>query len=278
MPKPPYRRRDTQPVVAQNERVQKVLARAGLGSRRALEKRIEAGEISVNGKVAQLGDRLSPDDLVSIHARRWRVESSAGSARVLLYHKREGELCSRSDEKGRRTVFDSLPRLKGTRWVAVGRLDIATTGLLLFTTDGNLANALMHPSSGVDREYLCRVHGQVSNEMLQNLRDGVELEDGKAAFSDIAVGRSEGENQWYTVVLMEGRNREVRRLWASQGVEVSRLKRVRYGPIFLPKRLRRGRHEELNRKEIATLREDIGLSRPAAQLTLTSLRPSRRTK
>ena len=250
------------------ERLQKVMASAGLGSRRALEKRIAAGDVRVNGKPAKLGQSVGIGDRVSMDGKHWRILSTAPVHRVLVYNKPEGEVTTRSDPQGRPTVFDKMPRLKGSRWIAVGRLDINTTGLLLMTTDGELAHALMHPSSNVDREYACRVRGPVEPEVLTNLKQGVELDDGPANFSDIvASGGSEG-NLWFHVTILEGRNREVRRLWASQGVRVSRLKRVRYGAVFLPKRLRMGQIHELSADDYQVLREDVGLAAPEASLVM----------
>ena len=236
-----------------SEKLQKILASAGYGSRRELEKWIADGRVSVNGKVAKLGDRASLDDTVSVDGKRAKLPSKDQRIRVLLYNKPEGEVCTRSDPEGRKTVFEHLPRLKDERWVAVGRLDINTTGLLLFTNNGELANKLMHPSSRIDREYLVRIHGAVDDDMLKRLREGVLLEDGMAKFSDVVPGERVGTNGWYTVALMEGRNREVRRLWEAQNVEVNRLKRVRFGPIFMPSYTRRGQWVELDEKALNDL-------------------------
>lgn len=251
-----------------SERLQKVMARAGLGSRRALEKRIGAGQVRVNDRPASLGDSVVPGDRIRMDEGAWTVVRAQPTHRCLVYNKPEGEVTTRSDPQGRPTVFDRLPALKGARWIAIGRLDINTTGLLLLTTDGELAHAMMHPSSNVDREYACRVRGPVSAEALKNLRSGVELEDGPARFSDIVESGGSGENLWFHVTILEGRNREVRRLWASQGVTVSRLKRVRYGAAFLPKRLRMGQYHELDARDYQVLREDIGLGAPPAELRL----------
>ena len=242
------------------EKLQKVLAAAGYGSRREVERWITNGRISVNGKVASLGDRVSDKDSIEVDGRRFQAASK--EIRVLLYNKPEGEICTRSDPEGRPTVFDRLPSIRGERWVAVGRLDINTSGLLLFTNNGELANKLMHPSSGIDREYSVRVYGNVDDDMLQRLREGVLLEDGAARFSDIVPGQEKGANRWFTVALMEGRNREVRRLWESQGVEVNRLKRVRFGPIFLPSYTRPGQWLELEHQAIADLCDQAGLPEP----------------
>jgi len=242
------------------ERIQKVLAQAGLGSRREIERWIAQGKVSVNGDVVSLGARLLPSDTVRVDGKLVRlVSDSVADQRVLVYSKPEGVICSRSDPEGRSTVFEHLPKLKNQRWISVGRLDINTSGLLILTTDGELANRLMHPSFGVDREYAVRIHGEVDDEMIQRLKEGVLLEDGVARFADIQPAGGDATNQWFHVVLMEGRNREVRRLWESQGVQVSRLKRVRYGCIFLPSRLKVGSWAELNNKEINDLRALVSL-------------------
>jgi 23S rRNA pseudouridine2605 synthase len=188
--------------------------------------------------------------------------------RCLVYNKPDGEVTTRSDPQERPTVFDSMPRLKGARWIAVGRLDINTTGLLLMTTDGELAHALMHPSNKVDREYAVRVRAPVEPEALKNMKEGVELDDGPASFSDIVASGGSDGNLWFHVTIMEGRNREVRRLWASQGIRVSRLKRVRYGAVFLPKRLHMGKYEELSPDDYQVLREDVGLEAPEPSMVL----------
>lgn len=252
------------------ERIHKIMASAGLGSRRGLESEIKAGAIKLNGKVAKIGATVGVDDTIEYNQQQFRVTETTGSpGQLMIYNKPLGEVCTRHDPEGRRTVFDKLPKPKQGRWVTVGRLDINTTGLLLLTTDGELANALMHPSSEVDREYACRVRGTVDAETLQRLRNGVELEDGPAKFSDIVESGGEGQNHWYHVVILEGRNREVRRLWESQGVTVSRLKRVRYGPVFMPSRVKVGQWEELPPRDIRTLREDVKLKgRPATGLKL----------
>ena len=188
--------------------------------------------------------------------------------RTLIYHKPEGEVTTRNDPEGRKTVFDRLPRLKNERWIAIGRLDLNTAGLLLLTTDGELANRMMHPSGQVDREYLCRIRGPVSEEQIQQLLDGVELEDGMARFSDLVAGEITAGHAWYTVTIMEGRNREVRRLWEAVGAQVARLKRVRFGPVFLPAKVRTGRYEELSPADHRILREDVGLPSRTRQLRL----------
>ncbi len=253
------------------ERIQKILASAGLGSRRAIEKRIGNGEVMVNNAQAVLGQTVSTGDTITFEDRPWRVVSKPVKQRSLIYNKPEGELTTRSDPADRPTVFDRLPLVKNARWVAVGRLDINTTGLLLMTSDGELAHAMMHPSTKVDREYACRIRGEVSAEHLQNLRQGVELEDGPARFSDIREAGGSGANRWFHVTIMEGRNREVRRLWQSQGLTVSRLKRVRYGAVFLPKRLRLGHWSEITPREHEILREDVGLPTRSNGLSLQSV-------
>ncbi len=245
-----------------SEKLQKVLARAGHGSRREIEAMITAGQISVDGKLATLGDRIEPDKSLKIRINGHVVsinESTAEVCRVLAYYKPEGELCTRNDPEGRPTVFDRLPRLVGARWVAVGRLDVNTCGLLLFTTDGELANRLMHPSREVEREYAVRVFGALDEDKIRQLSRGVQLEDGPAAFKTIKFSGGEGINQWYNVTLTEGRNREVRRLWEAVGIQVSRLIRVRYGDIPLPKSLPRGGWTELELQPTNYLRELVGL-------------------
>ncbi len=244
------------------EKLQKILARAGQGSRRELEEIIAAGRVSVDGKMATLGDRVQVSSSTKIRIDGHLVNLMPAQkeiCRVLMYYKPEGELCTRSDPEGRSTVFDRLPRLSGARWIAVGRLDINTSGLLLFTTDGELANRLMHPSREVEREYSVRVFGNIDDAMLQRLRKGVQLEDGPANFKQIKVVGGTGLNQWFDVTLTEGRNREVRRLWESQGVEVSRLIRIRYGNIKLDKGLPRGGWEEMGLEQVNYLRELVGL-------------------
>lgn len=257
-------------------RLQKVMAAAGLGSRRALEKHIAAGEVTVDGKSASLGQSVGAGSVIGFADRRWRVVDRAARHRTLLYNKPEGEVTTRSDPDGRPTVFDRLPTVRDGRWVAIGRLDINTTGLLILTTDGELANTMMHPSGKVDREYACRIRGQASPEQLEQLGRGVELDDGPARFSDIQAAGGSGQNYWYHVTLMEGRNREVRRLWESQGLTVSRLKRVRYGAALLPRRLRMGQWSEITPAEHAILREDVGLPPAPEMLSLEEIHPPRR--
>lgn len=246
-----------------SEKLQKVLANAGHGSRREIEAMIKEGRVSVDGKLATLGDRVevTPAMKIRVDGRVVSIrESTESVCRVLAYYKPEGELCTRRDPEGRPTVFDRLPKLRGSRWIAVGRLDINTSGLLLFTTDGELANRLMHPSREVEREYAVRVFGQVDDEKIRQLSRGVQLEDGPASFKTISFQGGEGINQWYNVTLTEGRNREVRRLWEAVGVQVSRLIRVRYGDLPLPKGLPRGGWAELPLNDINYLRELVELN------------------
>lgn len=251
------------------ERLHKVLANAGLGSRRLLEERIEAGDVKLNAAPATIGSSVRVGDRVELDGKAFMVVASEPEdAEVLIYHKPEGVVTTNDDPEGRPTVFEQLPRLKGARWVSVGRLDINTTGLLLLTTDGELANALMHPSSEIQREYVCRIHGTVTEEILQNLRRGVELEDGPARFDEIATINMGDTHSWFRVVLHEGRNREVRRMWESQGLEVSRLKRIRYGSIELPRQLRRGHVEPLSPEAYRELRSQLGLGEVPQTLTL----------
>lgn len=249
-----------------DEKLQKVLARSGYGSRREMERWIEQGRITVNGERAKLGDRVDRHALVQVDGRAAQMLTEAESPRrVLIYNKPVGEVSTRHDPEGRATVYDHLPPLKQGRWIAIGRLDINTSGLLVFTTDGELANKMMHPSANIDREYAVRVLGDVDEPMLNRLMEGVLLEDGMARFSDVQFFDGEGANKWYHCVVMEGRNREVRRLWESQGIQVSRLKRVRYGSIFMPSDVKIGTWKEMDRKEIKELSRQLGLEQKRPQ-------------
>jgi 23S rRNA pseudouridine2605 synthase len=242
------------------ERIQKVLARGGIGSRREIERWINEGRIKINSHPAGLGDRLKVGDHLQINDRvvHWD-KFSVQPTRVLLYHKPVGEVVTRRDPEGRPVIFTKLPKLAASRWIAVGRLDINTSGLLLVTNNGELANQLMHPSTQVEREYAVRILGEVSDAMLAKLKEGVELEDGKAKFDNIIFFGGEGANKWYNVIVTEGRNRLVRRLWESLNVTVSRLMRVRYGPVVLPERLKTGAAYELTDKELDLLFDFAGM-------------------
>lgn len=273
--KPTFPASEDTPVSYKPERLQKIMATAGLGSRRELEKRIRDGEVTINSKVAELGQAAEAGDRLTFEGKTWKVVGIGSTQRSLVYNKKTGEVTTRSDPENRPTVFDNLPLITGARWITVGRLDINTSGLLLMTTDGELANAMMHPSNQVDREYACRIFGEVTPDQLENLKTGVILDDGPAKFSDIVASGGEEGNRWYHVTILEGRNREVRRLWASQGVTVSRLKRVRYGAVFLPKRLRMGEFEELTPKDHKVLREDVGLKSLPVQLGLKAEKTQR---
>lgn len=239
------------------ERIQKVLANAGLGSRRQIEQWIREGRIRINGRLAQLGDHVTAEDQLKIDGKPVSEKRLAGQQEhyILMYNKPEGEIVSRKDDQGRKTAFDKLPPLDKGRWIAVGRLDINSTGLLIFTTHGELANRLMHPSQQIEREYAVRVHGEVTDVQLEQLVNGVELEDGFARFEEIVDSGGDGRNHWYHVVIMEGRKREVRRLWESIGVQVNRLKRVRFGPLFLNSAVKVGMWRSLNKDEIRRICE-----------------------
>ena len=252
-------KRPTKNPMTDSEKIQKVLARAGKGSRREMEKAIEDGRVLVNGSTAKLGDRITRADRLSLDGRPVNFAEIEDLRRVIIYNKPEGEVCTRNDPEGRPNVFQHLPRVKGERWVAVGRLDINTQGLLLFTNDGELANRLMHPSRQIEREYAVRVLGDVNMDMVQRMHEGVMLEDGLARFTDVQEFGGKGANSWYHVVIMEGRNREVRRLWESQGVQVSRLKRVRYGNVFMDSEIRAGTWKEMSKKEIDALAKSVEL-------------------
>jgi 23S rRNA pseudouridine2605 synthase len=231
-----------------NEKLQKVLARAGVASRRTAEKYILDGRITINGQLAKLGDRVDFKAEILFDGKPVRLQKTP--TRVLLYHKPIGEVCTRSDEKGRKTVFENLPKCTHGRWISIGRLDLNTSGVLLFTNDGALANRLMHPSAQIEREYAVRILGRVDKNMLARLTTGVTLEDGPAKFTRIKCAGGKGVNVWYHVVLTEGRNREVRRLWESQGVTVSRLIRIRFGNVTLPRTLKPGSWIDIDRNSV----------------------------
>ncbi len=242
--------------VAETQRIQKILAQKGVGSRREIERLIAQGRIQVNGKVAELGQKISARDLIKMDGRLVDIKSAArAQPRLLMYHKPEGEIVSRADPENRPSVFTRLPRLRGARWISIGRLDFNTSGLLLFTTSGDLANRLMHPAFRWEREYSVRVLGELTDAARANLLKGVSLDDGFAKFLALDDLGGNGANRWYRVVLEEGRNREVRRLFESQGLTVSRLIRTRFGDLRLPPRLKRGRYYELTRFEVQKLLE-----------------------
>ena len=259
------------------ERIQKVLARGGVGSRREIERWIDEGRLKINGDIVKLGDRLKVGDYLQLNDRVMHWEKFAiQPTRVLLYHKPTGEVVTRRDPQGRPVVFSQLPVLETARWISVGRLDINTSGLLLVTNNGELANKLMHPSTQVEREYAVRILGNVSDETLEKLKKGVELEDGVAKFDAIRFFGGEGANKWYHVIVSEGRNRLVRRLWEAQEVIVSRLMRVRYGPVVLPERLKTGAYYELTDKELDLLFDFAGLQRNEPSAFKAQLEPKRR--
>ncbi len=243
-----------------SERIQKALAQAGHGSRRQVEAWVQEGRITVNGKIAMLGAHITEDDKVLLDGKQLRLKFKHElPLKVILYHKPEGEICTRNDPERRATIYDNLPKLRGGRWVAVGRLDINTSGMLLLTTSGELANKLMHPSSGMEREYAVRVLGEVDREMIKSMREGVELEDGMASFDTIRDAGGQGANHWYHVIITEGRKREVRRLWESQGVTVSRLIRVRFGDIILPRGLSAGKFVDLDMASLNKLLRTVDM-------------------
>ena len=236
------------------QRIHKVLADHGHGSRRGIEQLIKKNKVEVNGKIAKIGQLVSEKDSFKIEGKNIVLSRKDNKdIRILMYNKKVGEVSTRNDPENRPTVFDNLPRLNSERWVSVGRLDVNTSGLMLFTNKGELANKLMHPSSVIEREYVARIHGLVTEKILQKLINGVKLEDGLARFTDVQEGKRGKTNQWFAMVIMEGRTREVRRLWESQNLQVSRLKRVRYGDIFLPANLKQGSYKELSKSEVKVI-------------------------
>ncbi|MGB0723639.1 MAG: 23S rRNA pseudouridine(2605) synthase RluB [Gammaproteobacteria bacterium] len=258
------------------ERIQKLLARVGLASRREIEARIRAGRIQVNGKPAELGQRIDAGDKVLMDGKPVRLDKlSAVRRRVLIYYKPEGEITSRDDPEGRPTVFDAIPKLSGARWIAVGRLDFNTQGLLLLTTDGELANRLMHPSREIEREYAVRVQGELDAITQKKLLRGVDLEDGPAHFNTLTDQGGDGRNHWYNVTLAEGRNREVRRLFESVDLTVSRLIRVRYGPVDLPRYLGRGKWVEMLPEQADALAASVDLAPTTSKRSQQHRKPMR---
>jgi len=264
----------------QAERLQKVLATAGMGSRREIEQWIREGRIRINDRLAQLGDRITEKDVVKVDGRplSWK-RLGQRTREIIIYNKPEGELVARHDPQGRATVFERLPRPKHGRWITVGRLDVNTSGLLILTTDGELAHRLMHPSQQVEREYAVRVFGEIREEHLEQLVNGLELEDGPARFEEITASGGEGINRWFHVVIMEGRKREVRRLWEAVGLTVSRLKRVRYGPIVLDSKVKAGHWRELTPDERQALLTMVGMQDEIPAVKTPAARtPARRAK
>ena len=247
------------------DRIQKFLAHQGVASRRQVDQMLQDGRISVNGKIAKPGDQVEGNEKIALDGKLIRIDKSDLKPKLLMYHKPVGEVCTRADPEGRTDVFSSLPGLGRGRWVSIGRLDINTSGLILFTNQGELANRLMHPSFEVEREYAVRVHGVVNSDMLRQLEQGVQLEDGLARFDQIIDSGGEGTNHWYHVIIKEGRNREVRRLWEAVGVEVSRLVRVRYDQFNLPKWLKPGKYRFFEDDAMAGLYKRLNLDSPQTQ-------------
>lgn len=255
-------------------KLQKVLAQAGLGSRREMEELVRAGRVTVNGEPARIGARVGPNDVIRVDGRVVRGAERKHPPRVLLYHKPEGEIVSRDDPAGRASVFDRLPPVRGAKWLAVGRLDYNTGGLLLLTTEGELANRMMHPRYGLEREYAVRVRGRLTEEQLAQLRSGIELDDGMARCDAVEDGGGEGTNRWYRIVIREGRNRIVRRLFEALGLTVSRLMRVRFGSVTLPPRLKRGQYVELAPREVQHLLASLGVHRTDVRRNPRDSRPN----
>lgn len=252
-PSPVLNRSEGAPDGIETSRLQKLLARSGLGSRREIEDMIVAGRVNINGVVAKLGDRAGSGDMIRIDGKIIRFRLAALLPRVIIYHKPEGEIVSVRDPQGRPSVFDKLPQIRSSKWIAIGRLDFNTSGLLIFTTDGALANRLMHPRYQMEREYAVRIVGELTEEQITRLTTGVELEDGLAKFDQLFDEGGKGTNHWYRITLKEGKNREVRRMFEALGLIVSRLIRVRFGPVNLPPRLKRGMWIELMDTEVEQL-------------------------
>ncbi len=257
--------------VQPSERLQKVIADQGKGSRREIERWIEEGRIQLNGKVAKLGDRYKPGDRLTVDGKSIAVRSISKQLILgLMYYKPEGEVVTCSDEKARPAIFDRLPKCKYGRWISAGRLDLNTAGLILLTNNGELANRLMHPKYQIVREYAARVLGQVSETQISNMLRGVELEDGTARFETIQDAGGKGSNHWYHVSLREGRNREVRRIWESQDITVSRLIRIRFGSLQLDRGMKAGEYRQLSFGELNRLLNKTGL--PPIKLRRTDKR------
>ncbi|MEQ1597890.1 MAG: pseudouridine synthase [Methylotenera sp.] len=244
------------------QRLHKLMALAGLGSRRDMETLIESGRVTVNGLPAKQGQGVTQYDIVRLDSRPLKLPFEAELPQILIYHKPEGEIVSQDDPEGRASVFDKLPRIKQGKWIAIGRLDMNTSGLLIFTNSGELANRFMHPRYEVEREYAVRIFGELTEGQMLQLTQGIELEDGPAAFDSISPQGGEGANHWYQVVIREGRNREVRRLFEAFQLPVSRLMRVRFGPVNLPPRVKRGAMLKLEQKQVVELLEWAGLEVP----------------
>lgn len=248
-----------------DEKIQKVLASYGLASRREIERWIEAGRITINGQLAQIGARVTDKDEIRVDGKLIQTPASASAPRVLIYNKPADEICTRHDPEGRPTVFERLPLLHGERWIMVGRLDINSSGLLLFTNYGELAHRLMHPRYQIEREYAVRILGTVTEATLSQLQKGVQLDDGLAKFVTICDAGGQGANHWYHVTLKEGRNREVRRMWEAVGHTVSRLHRIRFGPVSLPRSVKPGHYQELDPAAMESLLKDVGLQTETQQ-------------
>jgi 23S rRNA pseudouridine2605 synthase len=258
------------------QRLHKLLALAGLGSRRDMEELVASGRITINGKVAAVGAAVNERDIVRLDSRILHLPFEPELPKVLIYHKPEGEIVSQDDPEQRASVFDKLPRVRGAKWIAIGRLDMNTSGLLMFTTSGELANRFMHPRYEVEREYAVRIYGELTETQLSQLQMGIELDDGPANFDVITAQGGEGANHWYQVILREGRNREVRRLFEAMQTPVSRLIRVRFGPVALPPRLKRAMMMEMPPKQVQEILEWAGLSVPRAPLKQMSKREKER--